>query len=59
MVTIKIEGYDVKKVLVYQGSGAEVIYPNLYKGLNLRPKDLERYDSPLMGFDGRIVVPRG
>ena len=59
MVTIKIEGYDVKKVLVYQGSGAEVIYPNLYKGLNLRPKDLERYDSLLMGFDGRIVVPRG
>ena len=49
----------MKKVLVYQGSGAEVIYPNLYKGLNLRPKDLERYDSPLMGFDGRIVVPRG
>ena len=59
MVTIKIERYDVKKVLVDQGSGAEVIYPNLYKGLNLRPKDLERYDSPLMGFDGRIVVPRG
>ena len=59
MVTIKIEGYDVKKVLVDQGSGAEVIYPNLYKGLNLRPKDLERYDSPLMGFYGRIVVPRG
>ena len=59
MVTIKIEGYDVKKVLVDQGSGAEVMYPNLYRGLNLRPKDLERYDSPLMGFDGRIVVPRG
>ena len=25
----------------------------------MRPKDLDRYDSPLMGFDGRMVVPRG
>ena len=33
--------------------------PDLYKGLKLKPEDLERYDSPLMGFDGRMVVPRG
>ena len=35
------------------------MYPNLYKGLNLKPEDLEMYDSPLMGFDGRMVIPRG
>ena len=33
------------------------MYPDLYKGLNLKSKDLERYDSPLMVFDGRMVVP--
>ena len=33
--------------------------PDLYKGLKLKPEDLESYDSPLMGFDGRMVVPRG
>ena len=27
--------------------------------LNLRPENLDRYDSPLIGFDGRMVVPRG
>ena len=43
-------------MLVDQGSGVEIIYPNLYKGLNLKLEDLERYDSPLMGFDGRMVV---
>ena len=59
MVTIRIGGYDVKRVLVDQGSGAEIMYLDLYKGLNLKPKDLERYDSLLMGFDGRMVVPRG
>ena len=59
MVILKIGGYDVKIVMVDQGSGVEIMYPDLYKGLNLKPKDLERCDSPLMGFDGRMVVPRG
>ena len=58
-VTITIGGYDVKRVLVDQGSGAEIMYPNLYKGLNLKPEYLEKYDSPLVGFDGRLVVSRG
>ena len=57
VVTIKIGGYDVKRVLVDQESGAEIMYPDLYKGLNLKLEDLERYDLPLMGFYGRMVVP--
>ena len=59
VVTIWIGGYDVKSVLVDQGSRAEIIYPDLYKGSNLKPEDLERYDSPFMGIDGRMVVPQG
>ena len=59
MVTIKIGGYDIKRDLVDQGSEAEIMYLNLYKGLSLKPEDLERYDSPLIGFDGRMVVPQG
>ena len=35
------------------------MYPNLYNGLNLKPEDLKRYDSLLVSFDGRMVVPRG
>ena len=35
------------------------MYPDLYQVLNLRPENLDRYDSPLMGFDGRMVAPRG
>ena len=30
VVTLRIRGYDVKMVLVDQGSGAEIMYPNLY-----------------------------
>ena len=58
VVTLQIGGYDVKRVLVDHGSGAEIMYLDLYKGLNLKPEDLEKYDSPLVGFDGRTVIPR-
>ena len=49
----------MKRVLVDQGSGVEIMYLDLYKGLNLKPKYLEKYKSPLFGFDGRMVIPRG
>ena len=42
-----------------QGSGAEIMYLDLFKGLNINPEDLEKYDSPLVGLDGRTVIPRG
>ncbi|XP_075633523.1 uncharacterized protein LOC142605982 [Castanea sativa] len=56
VVTVRIGGYDVKRVLVDQGSGVESMYSDLYKGLKLMPEDLEKYDSPLVGFDGRLVI---
>ena len=59
VVTLKIEGYDVKMVLVDQGNGAEIMYTDLYKGLNLKLEDLTSYDSPLLDFDGKVVIPRG
>ena len=55
---LKIGWYDVKRVLVDQGSGAEIMYPDLYKGLNLKPEDLTTYDSPLVSFDGKVVFSR-
>ena len=59
VVTLKIEGYDVKRVLVDQGSAIEIMYLDLYKGLNLKPEDLMAYDSPLASFEGKTVIPRG
>ena len=34
------------------------MYLDLYKGLNLKLEDLTGYDSPLLGFDGKVVIPR-
>ncbi|XP_075656949.1 uncharacterized protein LOC142627047 [Castanea sativa] len=59
MVTLRIGGYDVKRGLVDQGSGAEIMYPDLYKGLKLKLEDLVSYESPLVGFDAKVVVSMG
>ena len=59
IVTLKIRGYDVKRVLVDQGSGAKIMYLNLFRGLKLRAENLACYNSPLIGFDGKIVFPNG
>ena len=59
VVTLRIGEYDVKRVLVDQGSGAKIMYPDLYKGLNLKPGDLTAYDSPLVSFNGKVVILRG
>ena len=44
--------------MVDQGSAAEIMYPGLFKGLGLKPKDLTTYSSPLVSFKGKMVVPR-
>ena len=59
VITLRIGGYDVKRVLVNQGSAMEVMYPDLYKGLNLKLEDLTAYDSLLVSFEGKTVTPRG
>ena len=59
MVTLRIGGYDVKRVMVDQGSAVEIMYPDLYKGLALKHEDLATYSSPLVSFEGKMVVPKG
>ena len=58
VITLRIGGYDVKRVMVDQGSITE-IYPDLYKGLNLRAENLTPYSSPLVSFEGKIIIPKG
>ena len=59
VVTLRIGGYDVRIVPVNQGSAVEITYPDLFKGLNLRPEDLPAYESPLVSFKGKTVIPKG
>ena len=59
VVTLWIEGFDVKRVMIDQGGGVEIMYLDLYEGLGLTPEDLTKYNSPLVAFDGSIVMPAG
>ena len=57
VITARISGFLVKRVMVNQGSGADVMYQDLFKGLGLKSQDLIKYDTPLVSFDGRVVIP--
>ena len=35
VITLRIGGFDVWGVMIDQGSGAEIMYPDLYEGLEL------------------------
>ena len=34
------------------------MYPDLFRGLNLKPEDLTAYKSPLVSFEGKTVIPK-
>ena len=59
VITLRIWGYDMKRVMVDQGSAAEIMYPDLYKGLSLRSEDLTPYSSLLVSFEGKVIIPKG
>ena len=49
----------MRRMLVDQDSVVEIMYPDLYKGLNLKPENLTPYESPLVSFEGKTVIPKG
>ena len=59
VIILRIGGYDMKRVMVDQGSAAKIMYPDLYKGLSLRAEDLTPYSSPLVSFEGKVIIPKG
>ena len=49
----------MKRVMIDQGSVVEIMYPDLYKGLGLKFENLTTYSSPLVSFEGKMVVSKG
>ena len=49
----------MRQVLMDQGSIVKIMYPDLYKGLNLKFEDLMAYASPLISFERKTVIPKG
>ena len=49
----------MKMVMIDQGSATEIMYLDLYKRLNLKPEIVTAYSSPLVSFEGKMVIPKG
>ena len=49
----------MNKVMMDQGSTTEIMYHDLYKGLNLKSEDLTPYSSSLVSFEGKFIIPKG
>ena len=59
VVTLRIGGYDVKRVIIDQDNAAEIMYSDLYKGLGLKLENLTTYSSHLVSFESKMVVLKG
>ena len=59
VITLRIEEFDVKRILIDLSSSVEIMYESLFRGLGLGKKDLSRTEGPLSGFFGETVIPSG
>lgn len=59
VIMLTIEGYNTRKVLVDNGSSADVMYITAFQQMKLDPKHLRPFRSPLVNFSGDRVYPKG
>ena len=59
VIMLNIEGFNTKRILVDNGSSANIIYLSAFRQLKLDPKRLHPFDSPLINFSGDKVYPKG
>ena len=58
IVTRRIENFDLRRVLIDQGSFVEVMYHDLYKKLGLGGTNLTRFASLVFSFSRESIIPR-
>jgi len=58
VITVELENYAVKKVLIDQGSSVDILYWATYHKLQLPTTAMVAYDEPIYGFLGEKVSTR-
>ena len=59
VIMLTIERFNTKRILVDNGSSADIIYLPAFQQLKLDPRRLRPFDSPLVSFNGDKVYPKG
>ena len=58
VIMLNIEGFNTKRILMDNGSSADIIYLPTFQQLKLDPKRLRPFESPIVNFSGNRVYPR-
>ncbi|XP_075655159.1 uncharacterized protein LOC142625369 [Castanea sativa] len=58
VITLTIEGFNTKRILVDNDSSADIMYLPAFQQLKLDPGKLRPFDSPLVSFSGDRVYPK-
>ena len=59
VITVELENYAVKKVLINQGNSVDILYWATYQKLQLPTITMVPYDEPIYGFSREKVSSRG
>jgi hypothetical protein len=59
VLTVHINRWDVSKILVNNGSQAEILFLSIFKKMSYDKKQLKELMKPLYGFGGKRIEPIG
>ncbi|KAK3015280.1 hypothetical protein RJ639_005700 [Escallonia herrerae] len=59
VVTLRVGNFDVKRILVDNGSSEEVLFYEAFQRMNIPSDRLRKIDTPLYGFSNHPVVCEG
>ncbi|GAV84022.1 hypothetical protein CFOL_v3_27467, partial [Cephalotus follicularis] len=57
MITLLVELFTMKRVLIDSGSSVDILYKPAFDQLRIPEDQLKRVKTPLIGFAGEIVHP--
>ncbi|XP_059441975.1 uncharacterized protein LOC132174318 [Corylus avellana] len=59
IVTLMVANHKIHRVLVDNGSSADILYWPVFKQMGVERSRIQPFDSPLVGFAGEQVQPMG
>ncbi|KAK3043359.1 hypothetical protein RJ639_002661 [Escallonia herrerae] len=59
VITVRAGNFDVKRVLIDNGSSAEILFFDAFKKMNIPTDRLRKMDTPLYGFSNHPVAAEG
>ena len=59
VVSLEIAGYSTRRVLIDNGSSADIIYFTAFQQMKIGKDQLRPIETPLVGFAGTSVYPLG